>query len=131
VKRDHWKQDTPQMQAVALMAGIRGQIENLKDGISSPAGLQNLEWLLDDLQALHQEELPEAWAGQEGPMPLPPVNYRLRMLLVKWIRARHRHAERGFRAVGEIAEAQDELARAVETWLEAWTHEAVKTGDPA
>jgi hypothetical protein len=53
VKPEHWKQDTPPEQAVAIIASIEGWLSNLEDGTSEPERvIEKVRRNLEDLRIL-------------------------------------------------------------------------------
>lgn len=52
-KPEHWKQDSPPEQAVAIIAGIEGWVSNLEDSTSNPIrAAQQIKQGLEDLKIL-------------------------------------------------------------------------------
>jgi hypothetical protein len=52
-KPEHWKQDSPPEQAVAIIASIEGWVSNLEDGTSNPVrAAQKIKQGLEDLKIL-------------------------------------------------------------------------------
>lgn len=63
-KPEHMKQDTPTMQAVAIIAGIEGWVSNLLDGISQPErAAEAIQRGLEDLKILcgAKRGQPDGW----------------------------------------------------------------------
>jgi len=62
LRRPHWKQDSPKMQATAILASIEGWLSNLEEGHSSPErAFQHITPLLADLRELHQIGMLDTW----------------------------------------------------------------------
>jgi hypothetical protein len=62
MKEPHWKQATPKDQAVAILAGVEGVLDNLNEGVCTPArAVELIKPLLGDLKILHHETLREFW----------------------------------------------------------------------
>jgi hypothetical protein len=63
-KPEHWKQDTPPEQAVAIIAGIEGWLSNLLDGTSQPErAAEGIQRGLEDLKILcgAKRGQPDGW----------------------------------------------------------------------
>lgn len=64
VKPEHWKQDTPPEQAVAIIASIEGWLSNLEDVTSEPERVvEKVRRNLEDLRILcsAKQGQPEGW----------------------------------------------------------------------
>lgn len=61
-KPDEWKQETPKMQAGAIMGSLSGWISNLEDGTSAPVkAIPAIKARLFDLHTLCKGWLKETW----------------------------------------------------------------------
>lgn len=62
MRQDNWKQDNPPDQAIAILSGIEGWLDNIQDG-TTPAerGISIILKGLEDLKLLHKEYLHKEW----------------------------------------------------------------------
>ena len=62
-KPEHMKQNGPKDQQCAVLFGLEGYIDNLREG--RPANIENMQRLIDDLRHL-MFYLPDTWNNSKG-----------------------------------------------------------------
>jgi hypothetical protein len=67
MRQPNWKQETPQDQATAIVAGIEGWLDNLQDGTSTvDVAVPMILRQLADLKKLHRQYIIRDWLPSDN-----------------------------------------------------------------